>query len=252
MADIERPLDGDLAQTPSIIDFDTVDFTPVQDALAKGLISRAKMKLNGQTPNPITHSEMIDLASRYTGIAPEMFNRELTNYSFRQTQEILETSGVIAARHLTATALVNNEFSPELAEMRIEALVSDLPNMDVRSGDSQELMQYSTPLHMGLLAQKTLGIQPGDQRSVWEPTMGNGALLTMINPENISGIELDPKRVQRLNAQGVNAIQGNAIDTTAVKARSKDVVVMNPPFGQLPDEHRKGTKGLTYYNILAR
>ncbi|MBE0506073.1 MAG: strawberry notch C-terminal domain-containing protein [Marinospirillum sp.] len=251
LADIERPRGVDYTQASPVIDFDKVDFGPMQDAMVKGLLSRAKRALQGDTSiAPIDDQAMIDLASRYTGIAPSLFSREITNFSMRDLQENLEAAAVRAARELASTAISDGQYDPSLAEARITALVSTLPKMDIRTGESQTLMQFSTPLHMGLLAQKTLGIKPGDSRSVWEPTMGNGALLTLVDPKNISGIELDASRVARLKAQGINAIHGNAIDTTAVKARSQDVIVMNPPFGQLPDEHRKGAKGLTYYNIL--
>jgi predicted RNA methylase len=106
------------------------------------------------------------------------------------------------------------------------------PSLNFRSSTSVINQQYSTPLPMSILAQMLLG--PMDEKSVLEPTIGNGSLVMSL-PESakIYGFEIDPKRVAQVNQLRANmqVIEGNTLYNKA--PLQVDAVIANPPFGGL-------------------
>lgn len=110
---------------------------------------------------------------------------------------------------------------------RLEAM---LPRR-TRSAEISELQQFSTPLPIAEAAIEAAQAQPGE--TVLEPTAGTGALIAPLRGRGVVLIanELDPRRVEVLDALDIKARQGDALrlPLEGVKA---DVAIMNPPWGK--------------------
>lgn len=149
----------------------------------------------------------------------------------RAVQEAIEAS---AYRHFAATANAPDEAAFNLGT----DLYYGLPVAAQRTAESMYLQQYSTPIPMSVVAQRLLlGNDDVSNKTVLEPTAGNGGLLTLI-PSSMKafGLELDEKRVAELEeTKRITARAGNALDTDFKRTFDQpdgfDYSIMNPPFG---------------------
>jgi hypothetical protein len=147
----------------------------------------------------------------------------LTN---KQVDECIEKALVRVAREITQS-------SPPLESFdRLVDLYDRQPNLSSRTSTSIMNQQYSTPTPLGRLVQQLADISP--ERSVYEPTAGNGSLITNANPERAIVNEIDSKRASELEAQGFSPTTHDATEY-ALEKKSVERVVLNPPFGAVRD-----------------
>lgn len=111
------------------------------------------------------------------------------------------------------------------------------PNLNAKTSTSKINQAYSTPAPLAFAAQMLADVQDAD--TVYEPTGGNGMLLTATDPktQEVQANEIDPERIKRLKMQGYDVVEG---DATRYKPFIKmDAIVMNPPFGSVVGEDGK-------------
>lgn len=110
------------------------------------------------------------------------------------------------------------------------------PPFNARTSDSITLQQFSTPLPMSVIAQRILGPTAG--KTVLEPTIGNGSLVSTLTDANVFGFDLDKDRIENVARDRKDAVLALG-DATQVVFQEKnngekfDIVVSNPPFGGL-------------------
>jgi len=151
------------------------------------------------------------------------YKGELSN---RTIEECIEKSVVLVA------AQVSRDSSDRLKTFdNLVELYESMPRLMSRTSDSVMLQQYSTPIPLGILAQQLAGIDA--EKTVYEPTAGNGALLTGANPSLVTANELDPNRASQLRQQGYGTTQRDAAEYRP--DQKFDVVIANPPFGKTED-----------------
>lgn len=154
----------------------------------------------------------------------------------RQVQEAIEAAQV---RFVRRFALEHGAGGNRATFDMALRLLEGQPQMVARTSSSIMLQQYSTPMPMAVAVQRIIGETTG--RSVLEPTIGNGALVSTVNAERIVGVDLDPNRVAnvRHGRPDVVVAQGDAtlVEFTRFNVGQEgqpfDQVVCNPPFGQL-------------------
>ena len=118
------------------------------------------------------------------------------------------------------------------------------------SDSSKELYkQYSTSCPISaIIAQYTLMSQASD---IFEPSAGNGLLLTGANPKNTDVNEIDTSRKKSLDFQQFRKISAENAAKAFPKEMEKkyDVVVTNPPFASWEeDKFDKDYIVRTYFN----
>lgn len=159
-------------------------------------------------------------------------------FRMKQAQEDLEAAIVVAARSKVAEGgSTRNTFN------RLVDLYQSQPNLNIRTSTSIANQAYSTPAPLAYVAAKLADITSSTH--VFEPTAGNGMLLLTAEPHNATANELDDQRFANLQAQGFDAMQGNALEAVtsgAVAEKSQDAVITNPPFGSVKDDAGKATK----------
>lgn len=151
----------------------------------------------------------------------------------REVQEAIEAAQV---RRLHRTAIQNGEEGRQSTLAVAERLLEGQPQMSARTSTSVMLQQYSTPMPLAVAVQRVVGDTSG--RSVLEPTIGNGALVSTLDAGRIVGVDLDPARLANIERgrPDVAAFQGDAtlVDFTRFNdGLPFDQVVCNPPFGRL-------------------
>lgn len=135
-----------------------------------------------------------------------------------------------------------------------------LPVARMRTAESIHLQQYSTPLPMSVVLQRTLfGKDDLKNKALLEPTIGHGGLVNLAPPSmTVYGMDLDDKRLGALaNKDNVIVKSGDAADTSfraAFDVEGFDYTIANPPFGSM-DKPRdfdvlKGVRRLDHYIIL--
>jgi len=161
---------------------------------------------------------------KYKEISAAFDNQDL---DLKGIEEKIERAVVQLARAVMSKEGVS--FSDKLAE--IERLYAMQPNLAHRTGDSKALQQYSTPAPIAAILADHLGMSTAE--AVYEPTAGNGMLVIGANPEAVTANELDTRRNESLQEQGFKKVlnQDAMDDVAAVRDKSQDVVIMNPPFG---------------------
>ncbi|MBE9010407.1 class I SAM-dependent methyltransferase [Pseudanabaenaceae cyanobacterium LEGE 13415] len=117
---------------------------------------------------------------------------------------------------------------------RLVELYQHQPTLATRSSTSVLQQAYSTPLPIASLAATLVGID--SRTTVYEPSAGNGALLLHTHPDQVTANELNPARADDLRHQGFTVTQEDA--ASYLPRRSHDVVIINPPFGSLPEGNR--------------
>ncbi|MEB3281239.1 MAG: strawberry notch C-terminal domain-containing protein [Lyngbya sp.] len=144
-------------------------------------------------------------------------------------EETIEESLVAVGRQI-----VRSSDNPLESFDQLVDLYHRQPILGTRSSGSVERQAYSTPLPIAFLASRLAGID--EEKTVYEPTAGNGALLIETDPEKVVLNEIDPKRAAHLERSGFNPHIG---DATEFKPDGKfDVVIANPPFGRVKDEEK--------------
>ncbi|BAY59333.1 helicase domain protein (plasmid) [Leptolyngbya boryana NIES-2135] len=157
-----------------------------------------------------------------------------TNFLDRTIEECIESGIVQQAKQLAEAHRAN----PLAAFDALVELYERQPNLSARTSDSILLQQYSTPVPLGLLVQELAQIQIA--QTVWEPTAGNGALLTATTRSTqVLANEIDSSRAERLRSQGYEVTERDATEFRL--PTQVDVVVANPPFGK-SDDHTGSPK----------
>lgn len=147
----------------------------------------------------------------------------------RDVQEAIE-SAMVRYMHHHANQLNSNAYSLAIK------LEEGQPPLSARTSDSVSLQQYSTPLPISLVSQRILGSVSG--KTVLEPTIGNGSLVSGLSDAVIIGCDLDDKRLDNVRRDRKEA-RLHRMDATQVDfkelndGKSYDLVVCNPPFGGL-------------------
>jgi hypothetical protein len=157
--------------------------------------------------------------------------QELTD---KAIEECIEKGIVRVAKGLARSADDPLEVFDQLVE-----LYQRQPHLTARTSTSILHQQYSTPIAIAWLAQQ-LGNITSDM-TVYEPTAGNGSLLTNATPRLVEANEIDPKRAAELRVQGYTVTEYDAATYRPV-AQSKDRVILNPPFGSVFDQQTQVVK----------
>jgi predicted RNA methylase len=148
----------------------------------------------------------------------------------RRFQEAVEAALV---RKLAELSLPDRETFEEG-----QSLYAGQPIMSARTSTSVMLQQFSTPLPLGVVAQRLLMAWTEVKgKTVLEPTIGHGALVSMLRGCRIVGFDLDADRASRarkLMSDGAGEVAVFPGDATTVDLPAADFVITNPPFGQLP------------------
>ena len=193
---------------------------------------------------------------RYARAAFErhLIDGEVLDGQLRAFQEAVEAAGYRAFFNREAGSIDKRLLSIA------ESYYNGLPVARMRTGESIALQQYSTPLPMGVVAQRLLvGNDRYAGKTVLEPTGGNGGLVTLVNKQaDVYSLELDGKRASVLKANGITTMVGDAVelDYRAVLAQPEgfDYSITNPPFGEMDRDRPFGVlprvKRADYYIAL--
>jgi len=161
-----------------------------------------------------------NLIAEYFGITYE----QVGDKELKQAQEALELALVRQARETVKNGGSASDIYNALVDQ-----YNNQPNLNVRSSSSVENQAYSTPSPLAFIASNLAGIN--QEKTVYEPTAGNGMLLINADPSKAKVNELDKGRAQNLEAQGFSVSSDDA--TTLTVAPKHDSVIMNPPFATL-------------------
>ena len=175
--------------------------------------------------------------SARTAFERDLVNGEVTDMQLRLFQEAVEAAGYRAFHARESTAI--NKHALDLAE----SYYNGLPVARMRTAESITLQQYSTPLPMGVIAQRLLvGDDNIENKTILEPTAGNGGLFTLVGKQaRVFAIELDSKRANVLKNGNCEAvIVGDALDLNYKKSFQQeegfDYTITNPPFGGMESD----------------
>ena len=162
--------------------------------------------------------------STYKRLAKE---RGFENLSDTDLQEIIESEVVSFAREIS-----NKEgWSEEDKYKKIVKLYEGQPSLNARDNDRINLQQYSTPVPMAYLM--GLFVNPNKTaKSGLEPSAGNGMLTVNLPKEIMHVNDIDEMRLSNLQRQGFNRVT-NQDGTLSFGEKQYDVVVTNPPFGNV-------------------
>ena len=151
----------------------------------------------------------------------------------KQAQEDFEAA---ASRYVgqVITDMRNAGADDEAIYRHIVNLYQEQPTLNVQTSTSVANQAYSTPMPIaylsGLLARVT------NTTTVLEPTAGNGLLAVTANPKNVVAIELETRRANNLKLMEFGRVeQGDALKLLDnIRDQETDVLLTNPPFGNLP------------------
>ena len=150
----------------------------------------------------------------------------------KEIEEAFEFALVQKAREIVEA---HKGKDPLVAFSFLKKLYSVQPALTSRTSSSVANQAYSTPAPLAYLMSQWTGINP--ESWVYEPTGGNGMLLIGANPEQTWANELDPGRAENLKAQGFDVTTQDAKNLVGTpkgpQEKSVDVVVANPPFGNM-------------------
>ena len=148
----------------------------------------------------------------------------------KKLEETIEESVVAVSRNI-----VREGENPLSTYDRLLDLYERQPILGTRTSSSVENQAYSTPVPIAYLASQMAGID--ENKTVYEPSAGNGALLIEANPEKTTVNELDSKRANNLREAGFSPHVG---DATQFQPSDKfDVVIANPPFGRVKNDEKQ-------------
>ncbi|MEL7359727.1 MAG: strawberry notch C-terminal domain-containing protein [Cyanobacteria bacterium J06560_6] len=146
----------------------------------------------------------------------------------KQVDEAIEAAVVRVAIATIQSSQITHEAYDQLVN-----LYRRQPRLGVRSSTSIQQQAYSTPIPIAYLASVLAGITP--DKTVYEPTAGNGALLIMANSERVIANELNPARAAELKSRRYRQLISKDALTYRPDAQT-DIVICNPPFGTLKNE----------------
>ncbi|MCB9197554.1 MAG: strawberry notch C-terminal domain-containing protein [Flavobacteriales bacterium] len=160
-----------------------------------------------------------------------------------RTESIAKSFGIIdktKVKELTELAIVEVARSISLSNdspfdkyQNIVDLYSIQTNLSFRTSMSVLLQQYSTPAPIGYLMGLYCGIDDGE-KTLFEPSAGNGLLTIATRPSKVTVNEIDPIRRRNLKSQGYNGTYALDVSQEFHRfARKFDAVITNPPFGRL-------------------
>lgn len=152
---------------------------------------------------------------------------EATDGRLRGVQEAVEAA---MQRRLEKEARRPDRAAFDLAV----AMTERQPPFVYRTSSSVENQQYSTVLPLAVVAQRLLG--PTQGKSVLEPTIGNGSLVSLLpDGADITGVEIDPARVSQVGRlrEGMSISVGDFTKIPKEELPEVDAVIANPPFGGL-------------------
>lgn len=135
----------------------------------------------------------------------------------KSVEEAIE-QGVVRVAHAIVHAVTN----PQQAYDQLIDLYQRQPNLGTRSSTSVAQQAYSTPVPIAYLAATLARITP--DKSVYEPTAGNGALLLATDQANVTANELNPDRAADLRQRGYNVTEQDA--STYLPEKLHDVRVV--------------------------
>jgi hypothetical protein len=189
------------------------------------LINRALEHPN--PPGPITPKDVAKIAQDTLGVPKE----ELAQRR-KEIEEAFEFALVRKAREIVEA---NHGKDHLVGFSFLKKLYSLQPALTSRTSSSVANQAYSTPAPLAYLMSQWSGITP--ESWVYEPTGGNGMLLIGANPKQTWANELDPARAENLKVQGFDVTTHDARKLVGTpegpQEKSVDVVVANPPFGNL-------------------
>ncbi|MFC7002511.1 PLxRFG domain-containing protein [Pseudobowmanella zhangzhouensis] len=262
MLEDEADVDGE----PETVDDSSVDKPAMEQALFMSLFDDAVDTMHESAKSFLPH----DALSFKMYIAKKMGikSKDVTYEMEKYAQEILERAMYKALRLQVVGSGWNRAAFDEVME-KAKNLYNAQPKLNVRTGKSQRLQAFSTPLPLSLLINRALGmwteefggkVEFGDavnEEKVLEPTAGNGLLLPLVElGNNLTINEIMPDRVNQIGKAGLsagrrtgatNVLSKDAVTEDLVEAESQDVVIMNPPFGPSDTSYTvTGVDGLDY------
>jgi len=161
------------------------------------------------------------------------------DYDHKAVEEAMELAVVKKAREV-----MRGPGSFDAKFEKIKRLYKRQPNLLMRTGKSMSKQQYSTPSPIAALMQHWLGIDENGGMLIYEPTAGNGALIS--GAEDLDSVivnELDSgARLDNLKAffKDNGVPEGNVFNTDATDLNLSDYglpkaerIIANPPFGSI-------------------
>ena len=159
----------------------------------------------------------------------------------KQVDEAIE-----AAIVRVGIATIQSAQTTHAAYDQLVDLLQRQPRLSMRSSTSVLQQAYSTPVPIAYLASVLAGITP--EKTVYEPTAGNGALLMGANPQRAIANELNPDRAAELKTRGYRQLTQK--DALIYQPETQtDVVICNPPFGTVKNEQGR-TRRFQIYDTL--
>lgn len=151
-------------------------------------------------------------------------------------QELVEDGLVRAAREVVESGRYGGAKSKDAFDA-ICQLYEMQPTISRRSANRVKMGQYSTPLPMSFVADM-FAYRRG-QKSVLEPTAGNGMLVFAVPAGVVTANELDETRLANLREQGFDRVL-NRDATDFDFGGPFDAVIGNPPFGSAEPKNYDG------------
>ena len=223
-AQVMEQVEGAGGVTPAAPEF-TEERKPVEGALVDAF--------EDFFANPDNSFKTITEARKFAGESG--FEVVAGTQSAKDMEEAMELALVRASRRLIQDAAGPVEAYDALAD-----LYQRQPKLGTRTAKSMADQAYSTPAPLAFAVQNLINV--GKDTLVYEPTAGNGALVTAATPGNVIANEIDPIRNGNLKSQGFKRVTNTRLPGSQPAAVANndlaDVVVMNPPFGAV-----KGSDG---------
>jgi len=144
----------------------------------------------------------------------------------KDLEEAIEVAVVLRAREIAAGTATDAATYQAMVE-----LYQSQPLLAQRTSTSLLMQAYSTPAPLAFLASR-LG-KVGPNKTVYEPTAGNGMLLMEASPSKIIANEMQGSRVdglRRVFGDRANITQGDAMDH---QPGPYGLFIANPPFGKV-------------------
>ena len=201
----------------------------VEDVAASVKLAKEYEKLLAQAvfkhDKPLEKATVIAKAKEHLKIE----HKELWRYR-KLMEEALELAVVNQARAIILSN-DNAEVSDEETLAQLTKLYNYTPVLRARDSESVLAQAYSTPAPLAFLMSRAAGVM--QNTSLYEPTAGNGMLTIGADPKNVHVNEILKDRLEHLKSQGFGTVTNFDATEQAAKAKSADVVMMNPPFGAI-------------------
>lgn len=220
--DNEPEKDLSLQQEPaSELEGDSAEFAERQEKVAK-LREDIGRKLRQAV---LTDDNQIKTMQSVKALATQY---GLDDISMTDLQELVEAEIVELAR----TVAQSEEWSEQQKFDYIVKLYNSQPSLNARDNDRINKQQYSTPAPMAFLMGKFLK-EGKEVKSGLEPSAGNGMLTLNLPKEAMHVNDIDEMRLSNLAKQGFAEVTSQD-GTQPFGEKKYDVVVTNPPFGNVP------------------